>query len=423
MAHAANMTAMTQPTTRRDRVALTDPLTYKTWLYLFLGLPFGVLWFSLLVPLYATSTALVIVWVGLPMLVLTHLLSRGIGHVERGLLNGLVDAGIPAPHRLPKFTPKNAFSTVMRDGFAWRNLGWSAMRLLLGPIGFVLAIVSFVVPLALVAAPISFFFDQNDDLGGWENLFWLGPFVGIPLMFLMAIVVRATGDLMGRLGNLMLGPTADELAAELDDRSERVEARLRLDQELHDSIGHVLTMTVVQAGAGVHVFDSDPEFARTALSTIEEQGRDALDELDRIIALVRSDQLERLEVPGYEAIPALIERTRRAGNELEASIAEAQVPPAVGRAAYRIVQESITNAVKHGAPGPMTIEVAATDQAIEITVENPLRESVSAVAGGRGIPNMADRTAQLGGTLSAGPTDAGTFRVAAILPKPTGGTV
>ncbi len=416
------MTDMTNPTTRKSRVALTDPLTYKTWLYLFIGLPFGVLWFALLVAFYATSVALVVVWVGLPLLVLTHLFSRGIGHVERGLLNGLLDAGIPAPRRLAQLTPKTAFSTVMRDGFGWRNLGWSAMRLLLGPIGFVLAVVSFVVPLSLIAAPISFLFDQNSDLGGWENLFWLGPIVGIPLLFLMPIVVRGTGELIGRLGRLMLGPTADELADELDERTERVEARLRLDQELHDSIGHVLTMTVVQAGAGVHVFDSDPEFARTALSTIEEQGREALDELDRIIALVRSDDLERLEVPGYEAIPSLVDRTLRAGIDLQASIAEANVPPVVGRAAYRIVQESITNAVKHGGSGRMSIEVAATDKSIEIAVENALRESSGRPREGRGIPNMADRTAQLGGTLSAGPTEAGTFRVKATLPTPVGAT-
>jgi signal transduction histidine kinase len=167
------------------------------------------------------------------------------------------------------------------------------------------------------------------------------------------------------------------------------------------------------------VFDRDPEFAREALTNIERRGREALAELDRIIGLVRSDEPARRPVPELADIETMIDEIEEAGMAIEKHLAPPPTTPEIGRAAYRVVQEALTNVAKH-APGAATrVSVIGTDRWLEIEVVNtpPDQPPVHTVTGtGSGLSGIRQRVEILGGQSEAGPTPEGGFRVYASLP-------
>ena len=201
-------------------------------------------------------------------------------------------------------------------------------------------------------------------------------------------------------------------------RAELAEERVRIDQELHDSIGHMITMTVIQAGAGAHVFDTDPEFARQALRNIEQRGRAAMGELDRIIAAIRGDEPEsRSPLPGVADLPALIGGSRAAGMHIDAVIDAPEAAGAIGRAAFAVVREAVTNAAKHAPGAPVTVTVTTDDDAVAIRVVNAASGAdPEAPEGRRGVAGMRDRIGLLGGVSRIGATADGGFEVLALLP-------
>jgi signal transduction histidine kinase len=155
------------------------------------------------------------------------------------------------------------------------------------------------------------------------------------------------------------------------------------------------------------VFDRDPEFARQALGAIEEIGRTALDELDAVLGILR-------EAPaGTTTAPTLADLDRLLTGQVDAEIAIAEVPAPVSREAYRIVQESLTNAAKHGG-GRVRLRVT-TGADLLIEVSNPVGAGSGARRGGRGIDGMRERVRLLGGELTAG-REGDTWRVTARLP-------
>jgi signal transduction histidine kinase len=175
-------------------------------------------------------------------------------------------------------------------------------------------------------------------------------------------------------------------------------------------------MIVVQAGAGVHVFDRDPDFARRALSTIEQRGRAALGELDRII----SDMHGNLTVPLPDAhsLPALVAGAREAGVDIVERIRVGELPATLGRGVYRIVQEALTNAAKHAPGGAVRVEVASDEVAVALSVVNELR-ALTPTPGrtsARGLASIRDRATLLGGAASIGVTEQGEFAVHAVMP-------
>lgn len=425
--HSGNMTEMqaahpaprTAESNQRATGAVFSGLTYRSWAYLFVGLPLGVLWFSLLLPLYITSAVLVVVWIGIGMLALTQLLARWVGHFESWLANSWLGAEVPQPAPVPQGTLRERGRALLSDEFAYRSLLWSFVRMFTGPVGFVLAIVAFVVPISLTVAPVAYIW-ETDIPANWEWTLWVAPLLGVPTFIAFAYVIRATGRVNARLAELVLGSTQQTRDEEAELRAQRAEEQLRIDQELHDSIGHVLTMNVVQAGAGAHVFDSDPEFAREALMNIEQRGRDALSELDRIIAMVRDGKPSRSPLHSWDDIPALIAETRSAGISVEDSIEPGLHPsPEVGRTVYRVVQEALTNVAKHAPEAKTSVAIVRAEDAVRVEITDDGTGAGSSLPGsGSGLAGIHTRVSLMGGTSSAGRVDGGGFMVIAEIPDP-----
>jgi signal transduction histidine kinase len=219
--------------------------------------------------------------------------------------------------------------------------------------------------------------------------------------------------------------TNRQRAAEARERQEReqrlsvAEERARIARELHDSAGHAINTILVQAGAARVLRERDPERSRGAIEAIEKLARETIEDIDRIVGSLRDEgPAELAPLPGIDRIPALVEHQRAAGLDVTLSADEdgaRAAPAAVGRAAYRIAQEALTNAARHGT-GRAELTIERRDDAIELSVVNPVAgESETRPGGGRGIAGMRERASLVGGSLDA-ERDGGRFRVQAVLP-------
>jgi signal transduction histidine kinase len=239
----------------------------------------------------------------------------------------------------------------------------------------------------------------------------------------------------------------EERAAALRDRAERaeqaleeearrqvVEERLRIARELHDVVAHHLAVINVQAGVASHLLHDDPSGAEDALVHVRRGVSGVLDEIGGILSVLRrpDDQDPSVDpLPTLDQLGPLVDSFSGAGLEVEwhTSGARQDVPPAVGLAAYRIVQESLTNAHRHGrgdravlsvdhAPGTLRVEVVNDVPAAPAATASPISASpIGATARrGHGILGMRERVAAAGGTLEVGPTGDGRFRVLATFP-------
>jgi signal transduction histidine kinase len=219
---------------------------------------------------------------------------------------------------------------------------------------------------------------------------------------------------------------------ELEERAERLEREReenvrraaadeqeRIARELHDVIAHSVSVMVVQAAAANDVFERQPERAREALRSIEESGRSALTELRRLLGIVRTHERGRLDPqPGLAALEELIEQVRATGLEVELELDGelGELPSGVDLSAYRIVQEALTNTLKHAQATHAQVRLGrrAHELAIEVTDDGagPGKES----ANGHGLIGMQERVALLGGVLETGPGESGGFAVRARFP-------
>jgi signal transduction histidine kinase len=206
-------------------------------------------------------------------------------------------------------------------------------------------------------------------------------------------------------------------------RRQASEERLRIAQELHDVLGHHLSLINVQAGVGLHLMDSQPEQARAALGTIKQASAEALREVRSVLASLHEagQAAPRTPAPGLNRLDEL---TVDAGLPVHTSTAGAPrpLPAAVDRAAYRIVREALTNVRRHaGAGAAAMVVVEYRREELVVRVDDDGGEAAPAgepVAEGTGIGGMRERAAALGGTLAAGPGPGGGFRVEARLPVP-----
>ncbi|MEU7223502.1 sensor histidine kinase [Streptomyces chrestomyceticus] len=276
---------------------------------------------------------------------------------------------------------------------------------------------------------------------GWPNLAGglLGPLTGLGLLALVAGTTWAGGRLLARAAPTLLGRTpADRLAA-AERRAADLASRNRLARELHDSVGHALSAVTLQAGAARRVLDADPEFARQALLAIEETTRGAVAELDAVLGLLRADGDDPagtpVPLPALDALDTLLDRTRTAGLRIDADVDDGcgRLPPLVSREAYRIVQEGLSNALRHAGAVPVRLRIALDADELRITVENPVQRdpiqrdtAVTATpsgtaagtprpGGGRGLPGIAERARLLGGEARAAGRD-GVWRLTVRLP-------
>jgi signal transduction histidine kinase len=198
---------------------------------------------------------------------------------------------------------------------------------------------------------------------------------------------------------------------------------MRIARDLHDSAGHAINVILVQAGAARLLQGRDPERSRAALETIEEVARETIGEIDRLVRALRDDAgADGVEPPpGLAALDALVDRHRTAGLGVTVEDHGARRPlvPGVDRAAYRILQEALTNAALHGG-GSAHVDLTYDDDEIRLTVTNPTRpDRPLRAGGGHGLVGMRERALLLGGTLDAGADD-GVFRVHARLPARNG---
>jgi signal transduction histidine kinase len=235
-----------------------------------------------------------------------------------------------------------------------------------------------------------------------------------------------TGTLLARLAPRLLGPSAAERLAEMEARAVKLAERNRLARELHDSVGHALSVVTLQAGAAGRVLDSDPAFAREALGAIEDSARAALEDLDHVLGLLREDPSRPAPQATLEDLGRLLEQTRIAGVRLDAEIDPevGRVPAAVSREAYRIVQEGLTNALRHAGKVPVRLRLGVADERLEIEMSNPLGAPHGAGAGaghggGRGLGGVRERVTVLRGEMSAGP-DGTQWRFRVSLPLRSG---
>lgn len=192
------------------------------------------------------------------------------------------------------------------------------------------------------------------------------------------------------------------------------EERTRIARDLHDSAGHAINVILVQAGAARLLAEKDPDRSRTALATIETVARETLGEIDALVRALREDQ-DAVEPPGLAALDTLVKRHRDAGLDVDVLVNGARRPlgPAVDQAAYRILQESLTNALRHG-NGSAKVALTYDGDALEIGVTNPSPNARPADAG-HGIVGMRERASLLGGSVSYESMN-GVFRVRARLP-------
>jgi len=259
------------------------------------------------------------------------------------------------------------------------------------------------------------------------------------LVFLLGHLLFSRGHAPGWFGLApasawMVVPFAGGLAVRLHrdaiarDRAEFArrhadEERLRVAQEVHDVVSHGLSAIAMQADIALHVLPKQPEQAVAALSAISRTSREALDELRVTLAVVRRDLVPgaREPLPGLAQLDALVARTRDSGLAVTVEIEGERraLGSAVDLAAYRIVQESLTNALRHAGPASATVRVGFLDGEVVVEVSDTGRGSADRRGhepDGQGIAGMRTRVAALGGSFTAAPAEHGGFRVVARLP-------
>ncbi|GAA3430498.1 sensor histidine kinase [Kutzneria kofuensis] len=203
------------------------------------------------------------------------------------------------------------------------------------------------------------------------------------------------------------------------------EERSRIARELHDVVAHAVSVMVVQADGASYALQSDPQMAQMALTTISDTGRQALGELRRLLGLMRNEtqsETERLPQPDTNALPQLAEQVRTAGLPVTLTLRGDlnDLPAGVGLSVYRIVQEALTNSLKHaGGSASADVFVTRADDKIEVVVDDDgfgTPRELSGMSGGNGLIGMRERAGVLGGSLEAGPRPGGGWRVHAVLP-------
>jgi len=209
-------------------------------------------------------------------------------------------------------------------------------------------------------------------------------------------------------------------------RRAAAEERTRIARELHDVVAHRVTMMTVQAGAARMVGTEDPAAAQQALDAVEQAGRQALSELRHLLNVLRpQSEADGLgPQPCLAGLPRLVDQLGQAGVEVSLTTSDSlpvDLPASVELSAYRIVQEALTNVVKHGGPGVRAgVHIDSDDHVLTIEVTDTGGGGTVLPGSGHGIVGMRERASLLGGTLEAGPRPSGGFQVSARLPMHEG---
>jgi signal transduction histidine kinase len=268
---------------------------------------------------------------------------------------------------------------------------------------------------------------------GYASFLWLGYLVGIEpapglpeavglgawllLLFAVAEIARSRRE------------RAFEHARTQQEEARRraSEERLRIARELHDVLAHNISLINVQAGTALHLIDQRPEQARISLAAIKQASNEALSELRSVLDILRQghEDLPRSPASRLGHIDELVAKTESAGTRVTTLIegSPRPVPAPVDLAAFRIVQEALTNVTRHAGEARATIRINYGDRDLTVQIDDDGRgSSVDVPSGGRGISGMRERATALSGDLEAGPLPGGGFRVRARLPLGVDGT-
>lgn len=390
--------------------------TYRDLLYALFAMPIGIATFTAVVTALSTGFSTVLVIIGIPLLWATMHVVLWWGRRDAALANRLIDAGIEpqAPVALHGGFLRRTW-LLMGSGVAWRAVVWMMVRLPLGVVAFVVLAALPLLAFAMVINPF------------WGTLFDAAPVPramslvgGVAALLLIPHAARAMAAMHAGLARPLLGRSQREILREATERTQAAEARSDLARELHDSVGHSVTAAVLQASAARRMLAHDPAFAERALATIEDKGRAALEELDRVLAIMRDDGAAERSVHTLAQVEDLFITARGVGQPL--TVVQSgdlrEIPPAVDREAYRVLQESLTNTMRHAAGAPTRVEIAADAGLLRLRVENDagLSAAPQRPGGGRGLAGLAERVRALGGRIETGPREDGGFVVEAELP-------
>jgi signal transduction histidine kinase len=348
------------------------------------------------------------------------LLAAGNEHDGLGGIDGL-DIALTALATLPLVARRIAPLRV----FAFTGLASAALRLVASPagppLGPTVALFSvgatggrerrtLVVGLAVLAAHVTASGVARDAFPAAELALGLAVWGGA---WLAGERTRLRGE---RMAELEERAERAEREAERERRLAAAEERMRIARDLHDSAGHAINVILVHAGLGRLQTERDPAAARAAFATIEEVARETVGEIDQMVRVLRDDPGDGVEPPpGIAALDQLVARHRAGGLDVIATYRGSRrtLPGSVDTAAYRIVQEALTNAARHG-DGRVEVDVRFGDDALEVAVANPVAPGATN-GDGHGLIGIRERATLLGGALEVGTRD-GRFQVRACLP-------
>jgi signal transduction histidine kinase len=335
------------------------------------------------------------------------------------VLAGVLLAAGPAALIARRRFPVAVYATAFASTLAYVALGYPR-----GPIFFSLIVAFLTVVLAghrvvawvgLGTGYVAFLWAdvvfQDVPAPGWAAIVGLAAWL---------LVLAAAGE-----GLRIRGVRAEETARTREEEARRRagEERLRIARELHDVLAHNISLINVQAGVALHLMDDQPDQARTALTAIKSASKDALGELRSVLDVLRMSEVgedaPRSPTAGLEDLDRLVSGATAAGIDVRV-VTEGDprpLPPSVDLAAFRIVQEALTNVTRHAGQATATICLTYGDTGLTVRVEDDGRGAVdNGSAGGNGIRGMQERASALGGEVEAGPKPGGGFRVVASLP-------
>ncbi|MFG3308361.1 sensor histidine kinase [Streptomyces wuyuanensis] len=233
---------------------------------------------------------------------------------------------------------------------------------------------------------------------------WMYALLAPVPVLVLVMVAAGAGALTARAARSLLGPSVKERVSELERRTEQLLERNDIARELHDTLGHALTLAVVQAGAARAA--GDRAFTDRALEVIEETGRAALEDLDRVLLVLRETGKPAGTRPALDEAGRLLDSARSSGARVDVEVTGPleDLPGPVSREAYRMLQEALTNVLRHAGPVPVGVRIAVESARLRLEVRNPLPAQAPAPAAGsgRGLRGIRERAALLGGEACAG---------------------
>jgi signal transduction histidine kinase len=391
--------------------------------YAAISVPLGVVYgglFALLVVAMITAVQ----GVGLLLFLAVVMTARALGGPERALTRRMLHVEVPDGLRvrhMPGLVRR--LRMLLSSASTWWTLAWLGVRVLMAA--------------AVLAAAFSTAFMTYILLGSSTRnvLDGILLLLGTILIWVIAVrVVDVSVLVVTAVAPTMLGVAPQERIEELRQTSQRLAGRNSVARDLHDTIGHTLTASLLQASAARRTLTPDPDrpdapvdpaFARQALEHIEDNTRAALAELDRALAVLddrRTDvTVADLPAPDLRDISGLVSGLRDGGLpvSLTLDVGHGDVPLQVSQLAYRIVQEGTTNVLRHAGTPPTIVEVRRTGGDAVVRVRNgpPTRaDSRPGPGGGRGVTGLRERVVAAGGRLEAGPTEQSGWELRATLP-------